>query len=415
MFSPRLLAVFVAINTFIGGGLAWLTGTQRSYSTFFTAWRVLTLNEGAKDSWGPMGEALAFLRSGQAGGVYTQLLPKGIKFQYPLSSLLPFSTLPDVAASPQIVVIQSGVLINRFGLAALIAFTAMLLRNQFKDLGRYYWPLGIATFAVLTFFPITWAFTIGQIQIWIDMFFTAAVLAWATSRKEIAGLLIAFAALIKPQYALFLLWGAARREWRFVVAFVAVVTIGLLSSIVTYGLSQNLDYLNALKLLSRGEAYFPNQSLNGLSNRILTLWQHNSDLISRNDFARFNLVIFWGTALTSAAIIISVILIRGRETIVDFCAIGIALTMASPIAWEHHYGVLLPAYVVASATFRYNIRALIWLAISYMLTSIPWTVTNMSARMPWNFIQSYVFFGALILLATLIFYSGTTESKLTAR
>jgi alpha-1,2-mannosyltransferase len=36
-----------------------------------------------------------------------------------------------------------------------------------------------------------------------------------------------------------------------------------------------------------------------------------------------------------------------RGGVIDFCLMGLAATMASPIAWEQHYGVALPIFVAA--------------------------------------------------------------------
>ena len=75
--------------------------------------------------------------------------------------------------------------------------------------------------------------------------------------------------------------------------------------------------------------------------------------------------------------------------------------MASPIAWEHHYGVTLPIYAVMLATCLGDRSRLMWLGISYVLVSTYVPATNLLAASPLNLLQSTLFAGAIILLALL--------------
>jgi alpha-1,2-mannosyltransferase len=78
--------------------------------------------------------------------------------------------------------------------------------------------------------------------------------------------------------------------------------------------------------------------------------------------------------------------------------------VASPVAWEHHYGVLLPILaVVAPAAIARRIwgtitpiyLGLVLLLVSQRLDEI----TNLVATTYLNVMQSHVFIGALIILA----------------
>ena len=75
--------------------------------------------------------------------------------------------------------------------------------------------------------------------------------------------------------------------------------------------------------------------------------------------------------------------------------------MASPIAWEHHYGITLPIFAVLLAGSLGNRRRLAWLAASYVLVSTFVSATNLLAATPLNLLQSSLFAGAIILLALL--------------
>jgi hypothetical protein len=80
---------------------------------------------------------------------------------------------------------------------------------------------------------------------------------------------------------------------------------------------------------------------------------------------------------------------------------GLAATMASPIAWEHHYGVALPIFVVAER-FVTGRGARLALAASYVLVANCFWITKALAASRWNVLESYLFFGATILLVLLL-------------
>ena len=78
--------------------------------------------------------------------------------------------------------------------------------------------------------------------------------------------------LIKPHYGLFVLWALLRKEWRFAFACVAAGLVGLIGSVAVFGFANHLDYLPVLShLAERGETYYPNHSVNGLLNRLMSV------------------------------------------------------------------------------------------------------------------------------------------------
>jgi hypothetical protein len=85
----------------------------------------------------------------------------------------------------------------------------------------------------------------------------------------------------------------------------------------------------------------------------------------------------------------------------DFCTMALSVTIASPIAWEHHYGILLPIFALLLAASIGNGLRLLLLAVSYVLISNLFFTANLLAATALNFAQSYLFFAALIVLALL--------------
>jgi hypothetical protein len=91
--------------------------------------------------------------------------------------------------------------------------------------------------------------------------------------------------------------------------------------------------------------------------------------------------------------------------IAEFGVIAIAATLASPIAWEHHYGILLPLFAWVLPWTADNskwpgasLSALLIPLVAFVLCADDWRITNLLANQaPWNLFQSTLLFGALIL------------------
>ena len=93
--------------------------------------------------------------------------------------------------------------------------------------------------------------------------------------------------------------------------------------------------------------------------------------------------------------------------------------MASPIAWEHHYSVLLPMFAAAlplTLAADRGRRGVFWLGAAFVLSSTLFQVTNALADTRLNFMQSTLFAGALMLLFQLYrLREGSDETALLAR
>src|SRR6202022_3885062 len=102
----------------------------------------------------------------------------------------------------------------------------------------------------------------------------------------------------------------------------------------------NLEYSSVLRFIAEhGESYFANQSVNGLLNRLLL--NGNNRSWTNDAFPPYQAIVYFGTPITSALIVISSLALPrnapGKGGGLDFALIAIACTIASPVAWEHHY------------------------------------------------------------------------------
>jgi hypothetical protein len=423
MALTRRLLLFVATSfVAINGAQLALGVSVRDTDLHPIAWFFSGRQGG--DSWRPMNEAYDFATTpeGRRKTLYEKLFfspavrHKG--FQYPPTSLLPIAA--------------SRLLGERGGDAAIRAVTWLLIpATALLCLGIYragartaplerarrgdeLWALALAVAATLAFYPAMRAYRNGQIQTWLNALFAAALLASLHGRQAAAGSLVGAMCLIKPQYAVIALWAALRRRWPFFGGAVAVAGLGLLASVALFGLAPHLEYPSVLTFIARrGESFYPNQSVNGLLNRALGNGQ-NLEWMEQMPASH---PWVWAGTLASSLLLLGWALGRrpaaGGESggadvsagAADLAMIGVAATAASPIAWEHHYGALLPVFALLAPALHaarvFGRLTLPLLALAHLLASHTLRLTDRLADSPLNPLQSYILAGALIVLLLL--------------
>lgn len=410
----RLLLGFTL--TVVVGGLAGLAALSlalpHAHFAERLAGRVLKYQPGV-DSWHHMQLALQYLLSAPGQPFYEHLFFRDhVKFIYPPASLLPMYALHRLGVA----LADLPVTMNSFlFLAPLLTacFVAAILNRSTEGAGlaspsradraiRSVLAFGLT----LAFYPVWKSYQLGQAQAWINCFVTVAIWCWLCGRRDAAGLLVGLACLIKPQYLLILLWGTSRRQWRFALLGAAVVAAGVLLYGALFGYADQLEYFRVLSYISRhGEAYHYNQSVNGLLNRLY----FGSAPFLMDGYPPYHPVVFGGTVVSSAVLILAAFLWpmarAGRGSVLDLCVIVVSATLASPVAWEHHYGCLpaIFACLIAGLSGQrvFGRATMPYLTISYALCA-GWfggmVRLNHSAL---NVLQSYLFFGALMVLVAL--------------
>lgn len=419
----RELLVIAVFPLVLGLGL-WAFG-QESLLSLLRLW--LRMGATGADSWAPMKTAIDYV-SVNGSSIYQDLFfDKQIKFQYPPTSLLLHELLAYFNFHPTTNFFNKVNWLLVLANASVVALLGAAMARRMKDSGHAVvsqetLPIGALSFlACLCFYPIMRAYALGQAQIWIDVLFTLACVGWFYEKKHLSGALIGLICLIKPQFSLFLLWGFIRGQKKFVVGWLAAVLAGMAVSVPLFDFRDYLDYLKVLDALSKtGESYHANQSVNGVLNRLLNngtviMWESGA-------FPPYHAVVRWGTLLSSTAVIAAVLFYKRRREpgLLDLQLAALAFTMASPIAWEHHYGMLPLVFISAYLKLR-DIqdegKRRSWylvLAISYVLTANYIGTTSRITQAPWNLIYSYLFVGSAMLMV-LIFSiksaDGTTPRQ----
>jgi len=347
-----VLAAHLAIQ-----GLLLAAGTRWKHTVLHESVDGLVLGRGGVwiDSWGPMTFAEELAR-GSTTPLYAELFwRQRIKFIYPATSL-PVITVARTVVSDDFATMEHALRRVSWLMVLMTALaTAWILLRATPSpagAGARGWPhtaaqVGLVCALTGLFYPVVKAYTLGQLQTWINALFALALACWLGGRRATAGALLGVICLWKPQYGLLLGWGALRRQWRFVSALGAVVVAGLLLSLTLYGVEDHRGYVGVLSHLGRhGEAYIPNQSVNGLLQR---LWRNGDALRWWPDrYPPYRAAIF---GLTSAIALLGLgaaLWLPRRSAraggVEDLGLFVVTLTVVSPIAWEHHHGVLLPLY-----------------------------------------------------------------------
>jgi len=405
------LVAFLLLNGFVLNAVLSLSSesTVLDYSRFFLTSPV----HSGEDSWRQISNALDYLSSPQPRTLYEEVFfVKKNKFQYPPTSLL---LLKPLRWLPYAKMVKAANLISWLGIVASVFFLASILgralprppnEGPLRGSARAL-PLVLALGFTLTFYPLVKSFEVGQIQCWLYFGFVLSLWSWLSGKKFLAGVFIGLISLVKPQLGLFALWGLWRGERRFTLGLAGTAGAVGAASLALFGWANHADYLRALSYMTKhGESYYANQSVNGLLNRLL----FNGTNLHGNPhaFAPYNGWVYGLTLATTIGLIAAALLVkRGRGRAAgtwDFLTAALVFTVASPIAWEHHYSILLPVFGAAlPAVLAPGRRALkTWaLAGAFALTANIYPAVNFLADTPLNFLQSHLFFGALVLLGVL--------------
>ena len=243
----------------------------------------------------------------------------------------------------------------------------------------------------------TMSYVLGQIQSFVNAALAAMLLAWRLNRRIAAGVALGLACLIKPHFALLILWALLRRAWSFAASTAVVIAIGGAAALAVFGVRDNLDYARVVSYMAvRGEAITANQSVNGLLNRLV-----QPPEVREWDFHSFpppHPVVRAGT-LAAALVLVGAALMLPSAlgfggTAPDMAIAALSVTMASPIAWDHHYGILLPILVLAAGTASRLPSPRRWwflvLGIAFALSASLWEPLALVEDPPANLVQSYV-------------------------
>jgi hypothetical protein len=367
------------------------------------------------DSWKPIEIAFAASRRGD---IYQHVFfDQGVKFQYPLTTLTLFG---GVSRAELNVLSWGATLLTAVVSALLLGRSAgPVTGTSDADTARAAWARTcLAALAGLTWYPLMKAYSLGQVQTCVTALCALVLLAWQRKRPGLAGAALGLALLVKPTTAPLVLWGIVRREWQFTIAALGTATAGLIVALLQYPLAEHVAYARVLSYIgARGELFYANQSLNGLLNRWVA---HDSSLQWQP--SAFAEPTRWIAFATTAGFVLlvaaSLVLVRraARGTVIDLAVVMLASTIGAPVAWEHHYGVLVPIVaavspaIVAAAPFGSATSPLLF--ASALVAANFFQVAHRFDRTWLNPLQSYLLFAALMLWLMILATSRRCAAQL---
>lgn len=273
----------------------------------------------------------------------------------------------------------------------------------------------------LAFYPLMRSLRINQIQTLITFLQVLAIYYLVVRRDTASAVTIGLIASIKPHYAVAFIWFALDRKWRPLIAGITACAILLLIGAVVFGPSNTYSYYFKVipHISGKGYAFYPNQSINGMLNRIF----HNGLIVKwEASYSPYHPLItpitFIGSAFFIVLALVMPVVRRVKKwglgiderakrvvSILELSLVFAAVTLASPIAWEHNYGCVLPIGVAllpillnsgGRRWFKLALFSLSWLSIAFY-----WEVRQL-AETPLNILMSYSFFGGIILISILM-------------
>lgn len=341
---------------------------------------------------GPSIVAAGRLRADPRAAIYPRDLSIGSAFIYPPIAARPYEPLAGLHPSLARAALSR---VSRALFVVVVGLLAALLvvRRKPRPL-----ELVAAVLGALAFFPLVHAVQLNQATLAVTALIGAAFLALVLERPALAGVAVGLACAVKPHLALVLPLLAFHARRTVVAALVTGAAL-LALSLAYAGVANHVAYATSvLPTLSRGYAYFANQSANGLYQR----------LFIDSDIGVFVLppaylpvqALTLATAVAgygAAAFVIHRARARADLAPLVFAFAWLVCTLISPIGWQHHFA---PALFVFALLLRDRIVSTPLAALAFVLLGAYFEVRQL--RDPLALVgASYVFFGALLLVALL--------------
>lgn len=352
------------------------------------------------DSWLPMLGSLAYFRAHPDVPIYSVKLYDTLI--YSLVSLLPLALLQKMGLTGH-AMLRFLAWSSWLAVWAMGGLSALLAK---KLLSRREARLSVISVTaifvgVLFFYPLIKGVGLGQAQTFLSLLFGLLIYLWTTGREKSSGVVIAALAMVKPQFVLIMVWLAVRRRWGALWSGLIFAGIMFGIAVAVFGLRNNLDYIPVLASLShKAQSHYANQSLFGTLNRMM----FNGENLDYHPYVYSPYIawIYYTTVATSLAMFALALFYPWgsfKGSTADLAVMGITSVAASPMAWEHHYGIVFPIFVWMWFSFGcWEARRPWLLGLAYFLCSTYLTPTKLLASIQVvNILQSYLYFGALLL------------------
>jgi hypothetical protein len=353
--------------------------------------------------------------------LYNSFKLSGSSFIYPPSAaflLMPFSFAIETNSGDLSVATQLVDISNRICVIIAVGIVLLSLRAVLISANQ----LILAGIILFCFFPLRLMLLCVQAQSFVTVFLIASIFAFGRSRNMIAGILLGLAACFKPHVSLLILFFILRKQWRCCAGMFISGILVIIGSLLLVGFLPWATYIREiLPSISMGYAFYPNQSPNGIIHRwlghppVFTLGP-KSELVSI--ITGFSAIFLWALAVfPRLPSPLTRLAKREQQTIksipwtvsslqryvlreLDLGLAVLAITLSSPITWEHHLAwtiILFSTCVMAISFAKFSASFLYGIVISYILIGTFFLPVKMASSGVISLINSPHFFGALML------------------
>jgi alpha-1,2-mannosyltransferase len=365
------------------------------------------------DSWLPMMKSLDYFRDHPNLPIYDAKLYDTLI--YSLASELPLVLLRKLGMSDAVMLKTLAVasFLTVWGVAAVSTLMGRWLLKQRE--ARLTWPTVLAIFLMmLGSYPLLKGYSLGNASAFLSLGFAVMLWLWVMGYERSAGVIAAMMVAVKPQFVLLFVWMLVRKRWGAAWAFLACGAMMFALSVAVFGWHNNLDYIGVLAGLShKAQSHYANQSMFGTINRMI----FNGENIGYTPYVYTPYIPWVYKATVASSVLLMVVVLvypwgRMRGSAADLAAMGIISVAASPMAWEHHYGIVFS--IAAWAWFAHGCWMrkrpfVLGVAVFLCLNFLP-AFNYLSDKRGWNILQSYLYFGALMLVGWLMHLSREDSS-----
>ncbi len=338
------------------------------------------------------------LRQDHRASIYDAGRTAGAAFIYPPLAAVFYAPLTDMSYVDAHRWLST---VNHLLFVGIGLFALVLLARRAPI---HWWEVTGLVVAVGLFYPLLRALELNQATVALTFVIGLALVLLEYGKERAAGIAFAFAILFKPHMILvlpLLAWHARRT-----IVWTLGTGVGLLVLSLGYaGIDNHVDYVTEiLPVVSRGYAFYPNHSWNGVLHRLGS----EADIVNFALAPASSFVRVGATVLALATYAGAVFYVRrwhsaGIPTAWVFAFGWLVTTLVSPVAWEHHYAPAIFLFGIAYGFYRRRgappgTLVAVLFAVGFGLLASYFEVRGLSTPAS-RLLVSYVFAGGLVLWA----------------
>lgn len=279
----------------------------------------------------------------------------------------------------------------------LIGSAFLLWRSFWKERG--FESLALVVFVTGIYFPAQFDLDLGQANLFVLLLIALAFYAGERGREAWSGALLGASASAKLTPLLLFVPLVLKRRLSAVLGGLAVVVVLQFLPAIFIGVRESLGWVGLLSQKASGaELASPtNQSLMGFLWRILGENPFTTSPLNSSELIKPLWLV--GSGVLVGLTVIVLLRSEASDLIYQLALILPLILIVSPKSWEHHYVILLPAYLLLFSSESVGVMGI----ISFVLVGLEYQYYHPSLLEGWRVVfTSLKLLGAFLLYITLL-------------